>query len=197
MDGSRRSAHGNAYFTGVGRSKRIVFLDTLLTKLDPPEIEAVLAHELGHFRLKHIRRRLLASSLLSLAGLALLGVFAANPAFYAALGVPTPSAHAALLLFVICTPAFTFFGTPLSAWWSRRHELEADDFAVKHTSARDLAGALVKLYRDNAANLTPDRLYSAFYDSHPPALVRVARLRAIPVPTGPARSAEPRAAVLQ
>jgi STE24 endopeptidase len=197
MDGSRRSAHGNAYFTGVGRSKRIVFLDTLLTKLDPPEIEAVLAHELGHFRLKHIRRRLLASSLLSLAGLALLGVLAANDGFYAALGVPAPSAHAALLLFVVCTPAFTFFGTPLAAWWSRRHELEADDFAVRHTSARDLAGALVKLYRDNAANLTPDRLYSAFYDSHPPALVRVARLRAIPVPTGSGPAAQPSAAVLQ
>lgn len=197
MDGSRRSAHGNAYFTGVGRNKRIVFLDTLLAKLDPPEIEAVLAHELGHFRLNHIRRRLVASALLSLAGLGVLAALASHEAFYTALGVPTPSAHAALLLFVICTPAFTFFGTPLAAWWSRRHELEADDFAVKHTSARDLAGALIKLYRDNAANLTPDRLYSAFYDTHPPALVRVARLRAIPVPSGSDPRAPSRTAVLQ
>ncbi len=197
MDGSRRSAHGNAYFTGVGRNKRIVFLDTLLAKLDPPEIEAVLAHELGHFRLNHVRSRLVASALLSLAGLGLLAVLAADDGFYAALGVPTPSAHAALLLFIVCAPAFTFFGTPLAAWWSRRHELEADDFAVEHTSARALAAALVKLYRDNAANLTPDRLYSAFYDSHPPALVRVARLRAIPVPSGAEPAAAPRAAVLE
>src|SRR5690606_18412112 len=136
-----------------GRNKRIVFLDTLLAKLDPPEIEAVLAHELGHFRLNHIRSRLVASALLSLAGLGLLSVLASHDGFYAALRVPTPSAHAALLLFVVCAPAFTFFGTPLAAWWSRRHELEADDFAVAHTSARDLASALVKLYRDNAANL--------------------------------------------
>lgn len=182
MDGSRRSAHGNAYFTGVGRHKRIVFLDTLLEKLDPSEVEAVLAHELGHFRLNHVRRRLMVSALLSLAGLAVLAWLAQHDAFYTALGVPTPSPHAALLLFVIGAPAFMFFATPLGAWWSRRHELEADDFAVRHTSARHLAGALVKLYRDNAANLTPDRLYAAFYDTHPPALVRVARLRAIPVP---------------
>src|SRR5690606_5800216 len=187
----------NAYFTGVGRHKRIVFLDTLLAKLDPPEIEAVLAHELGHFRLNHVRHRLVASALLSLAGLALLAALAPHPAFYAALGVPTPSAHAALLLFVICAPAFTFFGTPLAAWWSRKHELEADDFAVEHTSARDLASALVKLYRDNAANLTPDRFYSAFYDTHPPALVRGARLRAIPVPSGSGPAAPPPPAVLQ
>ena len=197
MDGSRRSAHGNAYFTGVGRHKRIVFLDTLLAKLDPPEIEAVLAHELGHFRLNHVRRRLVASALLSLGGLAVLAALSAHDGFYAALGVPTPSPHAALLLFVICTPAFTFFAAPLTAWWSRRHELEADDFAVEHTSARDLAGALVKLYRDNAANLTPDRLYSAFYDSHPPALVRVARLRAIPVPSSSAPAPRAQPAVLQ
>jgi STE24 endopeptidase len=183
MDGSRRSAHGNAYFTGVGRHKRVVFLDTLLAKLDPPEVEAVLAHELGHFRLNHVRRRLVVSALASLAGLAVLAWLARHEAFYVALGVPIPSAHAALLLFVIAAPAFTFFVTPLAAWWSRRHEIEADDFAVAHTSARNLAGALIKLYRDNAANLTPDRLYSAFYDTHPPALLRVARLRAIPVPT--------------
>ncbi len=195
MDGSRRSAHGNAYFTGVGRHKRIVFLDTLLTKLDPPEIEAVLAHELGHFRLQHISRRLIASALIALAGLALLGYLAAQPSFYSSLGVPTPSPHAALLLFIVCAPAFTFFATPLGAWWSRRHELEADDFAVEHTSARELANALVKLYRDNAANLTPDKLYSAFYDTHPPALVRVARLRAIPVPFAP--GVQPSGAVLQ
>jgi STE24 endopeptidase len=143
-----------------------------------------MTHELGHFRLNHVRRRLGASALLSLAGLALLAGLTPHDELYAALGVAVPSAHAALLLFMICAPAFTFFGAPLAAWWSRRHELEADDFAVEQTSARDLEAALIKLYRDNAASLTPDRLYAAFYDSHPPALVRVARLRAIPVPAG-------------
>src|SRR5690606_38787997 len=147
-----------------------------------PEIEAVLAHELGHFRLNHVRRRFLLSALLSLGGLAVLAWLARQGGFYAALGVPVPSAHAALLLFVVGAPAFTFFATPLAAWWARRHEREAEDFAVQQTGARPLARALVKLYRDNAANLTPDPLYSAFYDTHPPALVRVARLRAIPVP---------------
>jgi STE24 endopeptidase len=177
MDGSRRSAHGNAYFTGIGRNKRIVFFDTLLERIDLEEIEAVLAHELGHFRLHHVRQRLAVSGLSMLAGLALLGWLARQPAFYAALGAAAPSAAMALLLFLIVVPVFTYFATPLEAWWSRRHEREADDFAVRHASADRLAAALVKLYRDNAATLTPDPVHSAFYDSHPPALERIARLQ--------------------
>jgi STE24 endopeptidase len=177
MDGSRRSVHGNAYFTGVGRNKRIVFFDTLLERLQAQEIEAVLAHELGHFRLHHVRSRLFVSFATSLAGLALLGLLAAWPDFYAALGVPRATPHTALLLFMIVLPAFTYFLTPLGAWWSRKHEFEADEFAAKHANASELATALVKLYRDNATTLTPDKLHSAFYDSHPPALVRIARLR--------------------
>jgi STE24 endopeptidase len=176
MDGSRRSAHGNAYFTGIGRNKRIVFFDTLLSRIDGDEIEAVLAHELGHFRLHHVRQRLVVSSVSLLAGLALLGWLAAQPGFYSALGVPSGSAAMALVLFVVTVPVFTFFTTPLEAWWSRRHEREADDFAVAHSNAERLAGALVKLYRDNASTLTPDRVHSAFYDSHPPALERISRL---------------------
>jgi STE24 endopeptidase len=177
MDGSRRSAHGNAYFTGIGRNKRIVFFDTLLERIDPEEIEAVLAHELGHFRLHHVRQRLAVSGLSILAGLALLGWLARQPAFYATLGVAAPSPAMALLLFLVVVPVFTYFATPLEAWWSRRHEREADDFAVRYASADRLAAALVKLYRDNAATLTPDKVHSAFYDSHPPALERIARLQ--------------------
>jgi STE24 endopeptidase len=179
MDGSRRSAHGNAYFTGVGRNKRIVFFDTLIERLGAAEVEAVLAHELGHFRLRHVRQRLIVSMLVTLGGLALLAWLAAQSAFYAAFGVATASPHTALLLFMSIVPAFTFFVTPLAAWWSRRHELAADDFAAAHADAAQLAAALVKLYRDNASTLTPDRIHSAFYDSHPPALVRVARLNAL------------------
>jgi len=177
MDGSRRSAHGNAYFTGIGRNKRIVFFDTLLARIDPDEIEAVLAHELGHFRLHHVRQRIVVSGLSMLAGLALLGWLARQPGFYTALGVAVPSPAMALLLFLVVVPVFTYFATPLEAWWSRRHEREADDFAVRHASAERLAAALVKLYRDNAATLTPDPVHSAFYDSHPPALERIARLQ--------------------
>jgi STE24 endopeptidase len=177
MDGSRRSVHGNAYFTGVGRNKRIVFFDSLIERLQGEEIEAVLAHELGHFRLHHVRSRLLLSLAFGLAGLALLGVLAAWPAFYQALGVQVPSSHSALLLFMLALPAFTFFLTPLGAWWSRKHEFEADEFAAQFADARQLAQALVKLYRDNATTLTPDRLHSTFYDSHPPALIRIARLQ--------------------
>ena len=177
MDGSRRSAHGNAYFTGIGRNKRIVFFDTLLERIDPEEIEAVLAHELGHFRLHHVRQRLLVSGLSILAGLALLGWLARQPAFYATLGVAAPSPAMALLLFLVVVPVFTYFATPLEAWWSRRHEREADDFAVRYASADRLAAALIKLYRDNAAPLTPDPVHSAFYDSHPPALERITRLQ--------------------
>jgi STE24 endopeptidase len=180
IDSSRRSSHGNAYFTGVGRHKRIVFFDTLLGQLAPEEIEAVLAHELGHFSLKHVRKRLWVSVATSFIGLALLGWLAAQPGFYAALGVPQPSPHAALLLFVLAAPAFTFFLTPLAELWSRRHEFEADRFAAAHASATALATALVKLHRDNASTLTPDSLYVAFYYSHPPPLARIARLQQAP-----------------
>jgi STE24 endopeptidase len=179
MDGSRRSAHGNAYFTGIGRNKRIVFFDTLLARVNADEIEAVLAHELGHFRLHHVRQRLWLSAFSILAGLALLGWSARQPGFYTALGVPVGSPSTALLLFLMTVPVFTFFVIPLESWWSRRHERAADDFAIQYSAAKDLAGALVKLYRDNATTLTPDALHSAFYDSHPPALERIARLHRI------------------
>lgn len=177
MDGSRRSVHGNAYFTGVGRSKRIVFFDTLLERLQIAEVEAVLAHELGHFRLHHVRWRLVLSLGLGLVGLAVLGFLTQWPDFYRAFGIATPSSHTALLLFVFVLPVFTYFTTPIGAWWSRKHEFEADEFAAKFADARQLAEALVKLYRDNATTLTPDHLHSAFYDSHPPALVRISRLQ--------------------
>jgi STE24 endopeptidase len=179
MDGSLRSAHGNAYFTGIGRNKRIVFFDTLLSRIEPEEIEAVLAHELGHFRLHHVRQRLVASVLLTFGGLALLAWLAGQPGFYGALGVPVPSAAMALLLFVVTVPVFAFFATPIMSWWSRRHEREADDFAADHADAGKLAAALVKLFRDNASTLTPDRIHSAFFDSHPPALERIGRLHAL------------------
>jgi STE24 endopeptidase len=178
VDNSRRSSHGNAYFTGIGRHKRIVFFDTLLERLGGPEVEAVLAHELGHFRLRHVRKRLLLSVLAAFGGLALLGWLAAQPAFYSALGVPRPATHAALLLFVLAVPVFTFFLTPLAALWSRRHEFEADAFAARYASAAELATALVKLHRDNASTLTPDPVYAAFYYSHPAPLIRITRLRA-------------------
>jgi STE24 endopeptidase len=179
MDGSLRSAHGNAYFTGIGRNKRIVFFDTLLSRIEAPEIEAVLAHELGHFRLHHVRQRLVASVLLTFAGLGVLAWVARQPDFYHALGVPEPSAALALLLFVLTVPVFTFFTTPILSWWSRRHEKQADDFAAEYADAKQLASALVKLFRDNASTLTPDPLHSAFYDSHPPALERIGRLNAL------------------
>ena len=178
MDGSRRSVHGNAYFTGVGRSKRIVFFDTLLERLKISEVEAVLAHELGHFRLHHVRWRLVLSLLVGLG--ALCSPRMARPfgrISIAHLESPEASPHAALLLFMFVLPAFTFFVTPIGAWWSRRHEFEADEFAARHADASQLADALVKLYRDNATTLTPDVLHSAFYDSHPPALVRIGRLQ--------------------
>ncbi|MFZ5539884.1 MAG: M48 family metallopeptidase [Pseudomonadota bacterium] len=186
MDGSRRSAHGNAYFTGLGRSKRIVFYDTLIERLQPQEIEAVLAHELGHFKLKHIRKRLVLSALASFALLALLGWLAGQTWFYEGLGVQ-PALDArndglALVLFILVAPVFTFVLAPLVSALSRAHEFEADAFAARHSSAQDLASALVKLYQDNAATLTPDPLYSAFYDSHPPAAIRIERLLAQPLP---------------
>jgi len=179
MDGSLRSAHGNAYFTGIGRNKRIVFFDTLLSRIEAAEIEAVLAHELGHFRLHHVRQRLTASVVLTFGGLALLAWLARQPGFYTALGVPAPSAAMALLLFVLTVPVFTIFATPVMSWWSRRHDRQADDFAAEYADAGKLAAALVKLFRDNAATLTPDRIHSAFFDSHPPALERIGRLNAL------------------
>jgi STE24 endopeptidase len=177
VDNSRRSSHGNAYFTGIGNNKRIVFFDTLLERLAHQEVEAVLAHELGHFSLKHVRKRLLTSIATTFVALAVLGWLTHEPAFYTALGVSTPSTHAALLLFVMAAPFFTFFITPLSSLWSRRHEFEADRFATEHSSAAELAAALVKLYRDNANTLTPDPMYVAFHYSHPPALERISRLK--------------------
>ena len=180
MDGSRRSAHGNAYFTGFGRSQRIVFFDTLLSRLNADEIEAVLAHELGHFARRHILKRIVASFAVSLLGLWLLGELARQPWFYQGLGVTAqpgePLGGLALLLFFLVMPVFTFPLQPLASALSRRHEFEADAFAVRHTSAPDLSRALVKLYEDNASTLTPDPLHSAFYDSHPPAAIRLARL---------------------
>jgi STE24 endopeptidase len=176
MDGSRRSAHGNAYFTGLGRHKRIVLFDTLLSSLTPVQAEAVLAHELAHFRLRHVPQRLLAAAAMTFAGFALLGWLAGKPWFYTSFGVPQPSDAAALLLFVLVSPVFTWIVSPALAAWSRRHEFEADGFAVEHSDGSSLAEALVALYRDNASTLTPDPVYSAFYDSHPPPVRRVARI---------------------
>ena len=178
MDGSRRSSHGNAFFTGFGRAKRIVFFDTLLARLAPDEIEAVLAHELGHFRLRHVLKRMLWMGAFSLGFLGLLAWLAASPWFYEGLGVPAVPNRpgVALILFFLVLPVFTFVFAPLASLYSRRHEFEADAFAAKHASAASLVRALVKLYEDNAATLTPDPFYSAFHDSHPPAAVRIARL---------------------
>jgi STE24 endopeptidase len=178
MDGSRRSGHGNAYFTGFGNNKRIVFFDTLLESLEPVEIEAVLAHELGHFRLHHIQKRLLTGMLMSLAALALLGWLSGQDWFYHSLGIRTPSSWMALLLFMLVLPVFTFILQPLMSHLSRQHEFEADAYAVQQSSGNDLVHALVKMYRENASTLTPDPLYSAWHDSHPPAPVRIARIYA-------------------
>jgi STE24 endopeptidase len=177
MDGSRRSSHGNAYFTGFGASKRIVFFDTLLARLNPGEVEAVLAHELGHFRLRHVVKRMAWMAAASLGFLWLLGWLMQQAWFFHALNVQSPSTAMALVLFSIVLPQFTFLLQPIGAMVSRRHEFEADEYAAQHASARDLASALIKLYRENASTLTPDPLHSAFYDSHPPAIVRIARLQ--------------------
>lgn len=176
MDGSRRSAHGNAYFTGLGREKRIVFFDTLLTSLSPVQVEAVLAHELAHFKLRHIPQRLIVSGATALAGFALLGWLARQGWFYQSLGVAEASDSAALLLFMLGLPVFTWIFTPLASAWSRKHEFEADAFAARYSNGPELARALVSMYRDNASTLTPDPLHSAFYDSHPPPVARIARL---------------------
>jgi STE24 endopeptidase len=177
MDGSRRSSHGNAFFTGFGAAKRIVLFDTLVNRLQPPEVEAVLAHELGHYRLHHIAKGMAITAGASLALLWTLGQLIERPWFYAGLGVDTPSAAAALALFLVALPEFLFFVQPLASHYSRKREYEADAYAMSHAAAGDLAQALVKLYQDNAATLTPDPLHSAFYDSHPPAALRIARLR--------------------
>ncbi len=178
VDGSKRSGHGNAYFTGLGNNKRIVFFDTLLDSLGEDEVEAVLAHELGHFRRKHIQKRIIMMAIISFIGLALLGWLIQQPWFYTALGVRQPSIHAALALFIMVMPVFSIFLHPLIAWYSRKHEFEADEFAAEQSNAAHLIKALVKLYKENASTLTPDPLYSAFHDSHPPAPVRVAHLAA-------------------
>ena len=188
MDGSRRSAHANAYFTGFGAAKRVVFFDTLLQQLTPPEVEAVLAHELGHFKHKHIIKRIAGLFAASLAGLALLGWLSQQAWFYAGLGVApnlppamggaVPNHALALLLFMLAVPLFTFFLSPLMAQLSRKHEFEADAYAATQASAQDLSNALVKLYKDNASTLTPDPLYVRFYYSHPPASERIARMGA-------------------
>jgi STE24 endopeptidase len=181
MDGSRRSAHANAYFTGLGAAKRVVFFDTLLQRLTPGEVEAILAHELGHFKHKHVLQRMVGIFGLSLAGLALLGWLAGQSGFYAGLGVApnlgAPNDALALLLFMLALPPFTFFVAPLMAHFSRRHEFEADAYACSQANGRELASALLKLHEDNATTLTPDPLYVRFYYSHPPASERLAALR--------------------
>jgi STE24 endopeptidase len=177
MDGSKRSSHGNAFFTGFGAAKRIVLFDTLVSRLQPPEVEAVLAHELGHYRLHHIAKAMALSAGISLAVLWALGQLIGEPWFYQGLGVATPTNAAALALFLMVLPEFLFFVQPLTSLYSRKREFEADAYAVSHADAADLMKALVKLYQDNAATLTPDPLHSAFYDSHPPAAIRIARLR--------------------
>lgn len=180
MDGSRRSAHANAYFTGLGASKRVVFFDTLLSKLSPQEVEAVLAHELGHFRHRHVLQRMVMIFAGSLVGLALLGWLAQQQWFYAGLGVSpnlaAPNDALALLLFALVLPLATFFISPVLAAWSRRHEFQADDYACRQASGHDLASALLKLHEDNASTLTPDPVYVRFYYSHPPASERLAAL---------------------
>ncbi|AVO36038.1 M48 family metallopeptidase [Ottowia oryzae] len=188
MDGSRRSAHANAYFTGFGAAKRVVFFDTLLSQLTPPEVEAVLAHELGHFKHRHIVKRIAGMFVMSLAALALLGWLANQPWFYTGLGVTpnlpanlggaVPNHALALLLFMLVVPLFSFFLSPLMAQLSRKHEFEADAYAASQANAQDLSNALVKLYKDNASTLTPDPLYVRFYYSHPPASERIARMGA-------------------
>lgn len=176
MDGSTRSTHGNAYFTGLGANKRIVFFDTLIDELSYDEIEAVLAHELGHFKCGHIKQRLAILGATFLIGFAILGVLLGVPWFYAGLGVSEPSTYMALTLFVLVAPAFTFFLQPMFSSLSRKHEFEADDFATAQVRSGSLINALVKLYKENANTLTPDPLYSAFHDSHPPAPIRIAHL---------------------
>ncbi len=177
MDGSTRSTHGNAYFTGLGANKRIVFFDTLIDELSYDEIEAVLAHELGHFKCNHIRKRILLLATIFFIGLAVLGWLINQTWFYNGLGINETSTYMALLLFVMISPAFTFFMQPIFSFISRQHEFEADDFAAGQAQTENLITALVNLYRENANTLTPDPLYSAFHDSHPPAPIRISHLK--------------------
>lgn len=181
MDGSKRSAHGNAYFTGFGKARRIVFFDTLLSRLNIDELEAVLAHELGHFKHKHIVKRMAISFFLALVFFLLLGWLSQQVWFYTGLGVVPqlgrPNDALALILFFLAMPVFTFWATPLASWFSRRDEFEADRYAAQQCSPDTLVSALVKLYDDNAATLTPDPVHSAFYDSHPPAVIRIQNLK--------------------
>ena len=179
MDGSKRSTHGNAYFTGFGKTKRIVFFDTLIARLSANEIDAVLAHELGHFKRRHVLKRIALTFAVSLAFLWLLAQLIHADWFYAGLGVNTQSTAMALLLFFMVLPVFSFLLQPLGSAYSRKHEFEADAYAAQQTAAGDLVTALVKLYQDNASTLTPDPLYSAFYSSHPPATIRIARLQTL------------------
>jgi STE24 endopeptidase len=176
MDGSKRSGHGNAYFTGLGNNKRIVFFDTLVDSLDEEELEAVLAHELGHFKCKHVIKMLIASSVLTLLSFAVLGWLITQDWFFSGLGVDTHSNAAALLLFTLVSPVFTIFMQPISAYFQRKFEFEADDFASNNAKASKMISGLVKLYEENASTLTPDPLYSAFHYSHPPAAIRIAHL---------------------
>ncbi len=178
MDGSSRSSHGNAYFTGFGASKRVVFFDTLLERLNADEIESVLAHELGHFKQRHVIKRIARMFFVSFLGLALLGWLMNQPWFYTDLGINQASNYMALMLFMLVSPVFLFLLRPIMASYSRKNEFEADDYAAKHASAKHLVKALVKLYRDNASTLTPDPLHSVFYDSHPPASIRISKLSA-------------------
>lgn len=179
MDGSSRSGHGNAYFTGFGKNKRIVFFDTLLEKLSPDEVEAVLAHELGHFKHGHIKKMMAESFILSLVGLALLGWLVQQSVFYTGLGMTSQTPAAALLLFATVVPTLFFFLGPISAIRSRKNEFEADAFAAQHVGAEHLISALLKMYRDNASSLTPDPSYSAYHDSHPPAKIRIDHLKSL------------------
>lgn len=198
MDGSRRSAHANAYFTGFGASKRVVFYDTLLKQLSPEEVEAVLAHELGHFKHKHITKRMIGMFALSLVGFAVLGWLSQQVWFYTGLGVLPSAALAfgqpsyddalALLLFILALPVFTFWIAPLMAHFSRRDEFEADAYAMQQASGAALASALLKLYEDNASTLTPDPVYARYYYSHPPAVERLARMP-LPATSNPVSAA--------
>jgi len=177
MDGSKRSSHGNAYFTGFGKTKRIVFFDTLLKHLTPTQVEAVLAHELGHFKHKHVLKGMIVSMTMTLVGFAALAWLMQQQWFYNALGVSQSSTYMALVLFILVSPAFTFFIGPIMSRWSRKHEFEADSFAAQQSDSAELISALVGPYKKNAGTLTPDPLYSAFYDSHPPASIRIAHLK--------------------
>ncbi|MDO4231391.1 MAG: M48 family metallopeptidase [Lautropia sp.] len=195
IDGSRRSAHGNAYFAGAGKARRIVFFDTLLERLDASEIEAVLAHELGHFKHRHILKRLAMQVVLSLACFALLGWLSSQLWFYQGLGVqpdltqPGMPAGVTLMLFLLALPVFSFWLRPLAAWMSRRDEFQADAFAVAQSDGNALISALTKLYEDNASTLTPDPVHSAFYDSHPPALIRIGHIRSLMPQAAPSTAA--------